>query len=475
MYKSYKILAGFLLILLSQSVNAQTFQIEGNVSAKNTSQALAGASVSVKNTSNNSLTDGKGNFQIKATDKSTLIISFVGYKPQEVAVTSSQTFLKVSLEQDNNILNEVVITALGISKEKKSLGYAVQQLKSEDISEAKETNLVNALAGKIAGVNVTNSQGDMVSSRIIIRGETSIDGNNQPLFVVDGVPVDNSQLLGTGGSRDFANAISDINSEDIESINVLKGPNAAALYCSRAAAGVILIKTKTGKNKKGLGITLNSNTTFSNLLVLPTYQNSFGQGSNGLFSYVDGKGGGVNDGVDESWGPALNGSLIPQFYSKGEAVPFIAHPDNVRNFFNTGHTYNNGIAIAGSDEKYDFRFSYNNMKQTGVIPNSDLGRNSFLLNTSYRITPKLTLHAIANYVRDDAGNLPGSGGKRSTSTMLQFTWFGRQVDISQLKNYINADGNTFNWNNSYYSNPYFVAYENTVGQRRDRIIGSAEL
>ncbi|HEY9341971.1 MAG TPA: SusC/RagA family TonB-linked outer membrane protein, partial [Hanamia sp.] len=271
------------------------------------------------------------------------------------------------------------------------------------------------------------------------------------------------------------NAISDINSEDIESISVLKGPNAAALYGSRSAAGVILIKTKTGKNQKGLGVTVNSNTSFSNLLVLPSYQNSFGQGSNGRFSYVDGKGGGVNDGVDESWGPKLDGSLIPQFYSKGEPVPFIAHPNNVRDFFNTGYTFNNGIALAGSDEKYDFRFSYNNLKQTGVIPNSDQGKNSFSLNTTYRVTPKLTLHAIANYVRDDAANLPGSGGKRSTSTMLQFTWFGRQVDISRLKNYINEDGKTFNWNNSYYSNPYFVAYENTVGQRRDRIIGSAEL
>ncbi|HEV2832301.1 MAG TPA: TonB-dependent receptor, partial [Hanamia sp.] len=310
---------------------------------------------------------------------------------------------------------------------------------------------------------------------IIIRGETSIDGQNQPLFVVDGVPVDNSQLLGSGGSRDFSNAISDINSEDIESISVLKGPNAAALYGSRSAAGVILIKTKTGKNQKGLGVTVNSNTSFSNLLVLPSYQNSFGQGSNGRFSYVDGKGGGVNDGVDESWGPKLDGSLIPQFYSKGEPVPFIAHPNNVRDFFNTGYTYNNGIALAGSDEKYDFRFSYNNLKQTGVIPNSDQGKNSFLVNTTYRVTPKLTLHAIANYVRDDAANLPGSGGKRSTSTMLQFTWFGRQVDINRLKNYLDENGKTFNWNNSYYSNPYFVAYENTVGQRRDRIIGSAEL
>ncbi len=475
MYKSYKLLTGILLLLFSQSIHAQTLQIEGNVSTKNKSLFLTGASVSVKNTSKSTLTDAKGNFKINAPEKSNLIISFIGYKPQEIPILPSTTFIKVSLEQDDNILNEVVITALGISKEKKSLGYAVQQLKSEDISEAKETNLVNALAGKIAGVNVTNSQGDIGSSRIIIRGETSIDGNNQPLFVVDGVPVDNSQLLGSGGSRDFANAIADINSEDIESINVLKGPNAAALYGSRAAAGVILIKTKTGKNKKGLGIRLNSNTTFSDLLVLPSYQNSFGQGSNGRFSYVDGKGGGVNDGVDESWGPPLDGRLIPQFYSKGEAVPFIAHPNNVRDYFNTGYTYNNGIAIAGSDEKFDFRFSYNNLKQKGVIPNSDQGKNSFLVNTTYRVTPRLTVHAIANYIRDEAANLPASGGRRATSSMLQFTWFGRQVDIHQLKNYIDEDGNTFNWNNSYYSNPYFIAYENTVGQRRDRLIGSAEL
>ena len=236
MYHFYKILAGFLLVLLSQSVNAQTFPIEGNVSAKNNSQPLAGASVSVKNAASNTLTDERGNFKINASDKSILIISFVGYKPQEVTVSSSQTFLQVSLDKEDNILNEVVVTALGISKQKKSLGYSVQELKAKDISEAKETNLVNALSGKIAGVHVTNSQGDMGSSRIIIRGETSIDGQNQPLFVVDGVPVDNSQLLGSGGSRDFSNAISDINSEDIESISVLKGPNAAALYGSRSAA-----------------------------------------------------------------------------------------------------------------------------------------------------------------------------------------------------------------------------------------------
>lgn len=475
MFKKINSLVVVFILAISQCVSAQTLPVSGSVISKTSGQPLAGVTIISKSNNTTAITDANGNFSLNIPDKSVLAFSFVGYKPQEINVDKSNTSLQIFLEQADNVLNEVVVTALGISKEKKSLGYAVQELKSKDISEAKETNLVNALAGKIAGVNITNSQGDMGSSRIIIRGETSIAGNNQPLFVVDGVPVDNSQLLGNAGSRDFANAISDLNSEDIESISVLKGPNAAALYGSRAAAGVILIKTKTGKNKKGLGITINSNTSFSNLLILPDYQNSFGQGSNGRFSYVDGKGGGVNDGVDESWGPKLDGQLIPQFYSKGVAVPFIAHPNNVRDFFNTGYTYNNGVAVAGSGDKYDFRLSYNNLKQTGVIPNSEQGRNSFLLNTSYNITPKLTLHATGNYIVDDAANLPGSGGKRATSTMLQFTWFGRQVDIGQLKNYLNPDGSTFNWNNSYYSNPYFLAYQNTVAQRRNRLIGNVEL
>ena len=472
--KKTRLLYLIIPLLFTQVITAQTVAVKGRAYSKN-GDLLNGVTITAEANNNTSVTDASGNFLINAPAKSRINFSYTGYKTQQITIKDTITAIEVLLEPNDNLLNEVVVTALGISKEKKSLGYAVQELKAKDFSEAKETNIVNSLAGKIAGVNVTNTQGDMGSSRIIIRGETSIAGNNQPLFVVDGVPVDNSQLLGTGASRDFANSISDLNSEDIEYISVLKGPNAAALYGSRAASGVILIKTKTGKNKKGVGITVNSNTSFSNLLILPNYQNVFGQGSNGQFSYVDGKGGGINDGVDESWGPALDGRQLPQFYSKGVAVPFVAHPNNVRDFFNTGYTYNNGIAIAGSDEKFDYRFSYNNQKQAGVIPNSSQGKNSFLLNSSYKISPQLTLHTSANYIQDNAGNLPGAGGKRATSTMLQFTWFGRQVDINQLKNYKDADGNTFNWNNSYYSNPYFVAFENTVGQRRDRILGNIEL
>ncbi|TFF36370.1 SusC/RagA family TonB-linked outer membrane protein [Mucilaginibacter psychrotolerans] len=476
MFKNYKsLLAIVLLFFTLQQANAQSVKISGVVTAKSDGQPLPGVSIGVKGTTTGTQTDFQGKFTIPANVNDILRISYIGFNPVEIPVNNSGEPLKIVLEEAPNSLNEVVVTALNISKDKKSLGYAVQGLKSRDISEAKETNLINALSGKIAGVNVTGSQGDMGSSRIIIRGETSVSGNNQPLFVVDGVIVDNSQFQGTNGSRDFANAISDLNSEDIESISVLKGPNAAALYGSRAAAGVILIKTKTGKGSKGAGITLNSNTTFATLKVFPDYQNEYGQGSNGKFSYVNGAGAGVNDGVDESWGPALDGRLIPQFFSNGQPAPFVAHPNNVRDFFKTGVTLNNGVSLAGSSDKFDYRLSYNNLNQTGVVPNSSQGKNSFLLNTTFRPNSKLTITTIANYIKDDADNLPGAYGRRATSTMLQFTWFGRQVDVNQLKNYRDANGNTFNWNNSYYSNPYFIAYENTVGQHKNRIIGSIEL
>lgn len=476
MFKNYKSLLAIVLLLFTlQQANAQSVKISGVVTAKSDGQPLPGVTIGVKGITTGTQTDFQGKFTIPANANDILRISYIGFNTIEVPVNNTGEPLKIVLEEAPNSLNEVVVTALNISKDKKSLGYAVQGLKSRDIAEAKESNLINALSGKIAGVNVTGSQGDMGSSRIVIRGETSVSGNNQPLFVVDGVIVDNSQFQGTNGSRDFANAISDLNSEDIESISVLKGPNAAALYGYRAAAGVILIKTKTGKGAKGAGITLNSNTSFATLKVFPDYQNEYGQGSNGKFSYVNGAGAGVNDGVDESWGPALNGQLIPQFFSNGQPAPFVAHPNNVRDFFRTGVTLNNGVALAGSSDKFDYRLSYNNLHQTGVVPNSSQGRNSFLLNTTFRPNSKLTITTIANYIKDDADNLPGAYGRRATSTMLQFTWFGRQVDVNQLKNYRDANGNTFNWNNSYYSNPYFIAYENTVGQHKNRIIGSIEL
>ncbi|HTE28536.1 SusC/RagA family TonB-linked outer membrane protein [Flavitalea sp.] len=473
MFKTIRFFIPILLLLFTNVLVAQTKTLTGTVRSA-AGELLVGVTVKVKNSQQNVLTDAQGLFTITVSSNDQLVFSYIGFQTSEIKTENINAPLQIVLQPGDNALDEVVVTALGISRQKKSLGYAVQELKTEDIAEVKTPNLVNALAGKVAGVRITNSQGDMGSSRIVIRGETSISGNNQPLFIINGIPVDNSQL-NSGGARDYANTISDINPDDIESISVLKGPNAAALYGSRAAAGVILIKTKTGKTKKGLGITVNSNVVFESLLTLPEYQNSYGQGSEGKFSYVDGKGAGINDGVDESWGPRLDGRLIPQFYSKGEPVPFVAHPDNVRDFFRTGYVATNGISIADATEKVDYRVSFNNLKQEGVIPNSGQGKNSFALNTTLRVTPKLAVTVDANYSRLASDNLPGTGGTRATSTMLQYTWFGRQVDINRLKPYRDENGVPFNWNNSYYSNPYFIAYENTVEQRRNRLIGSVAL
>lgn len=433
-------------------------------------QPLPGAVVTLKSTLNvATATDIDGDFSLKTSQKFpiTLTVAYLGYKAQDVTVNSDK-FIDVTLSEDVHALNDVVVTALGITRDKKSLGYTTQQLSSEDLVKGEETNLLNALSGKVAGVRITNSQGDMGSSRIIIRGETSIGGKNEPLFVVDGVPVDNSQLNSGGATRDFRNAIADLNPQDIESMSVLKGPNAAALYGSRAAHGVVLITTKSGRGvRKGLGITVNSGFSFSKVATLPTFQNVFGQGASGLFSYVDGKGGGINDGVDESWGPEMNGQLIPQFNSNGIAVPFVAHPDNVKDFFNTGTTFTNGISIAGSDEKFDYRLGVNYQDQKGTVPNTQIKKTNFSINSNYQITKNVKVGVTANYIQTDVPNLPGGpSGNRAAGVMLQFLWFGRQVDMQALK-----DDRNVNWNSSYYSNPYWRAYYNTVEQNRNRLIG----
>jgi TonB-linked SusC/RagA family outer membrane protein len=466
------------ILLITIGVKAQETKpliqskLEGTVIDAVTKEPVIGASVNIKGTTHGVQTDLDGRFYFQTGQKFpyTLVVSYLGYKKSEVVVNAN--LVTIDLTQEQNQLSEVVVTALGISKEKKSLGYTTQALKSKDLENTKETNILNSLTGKLAGVRITNSQGDMGSSRIVIRGETSIAGNNQPLFVVDGVPVDNSQLGSVGGAtRDFKNAIADISPQDIESLTVLKGPNAAALYGSRAAHGVVLITTKSGKGQKGLGISVSSGITLSEVITLPKFQNTFGQGSNGKFSYVDGKGGGINDGVDESWGPKMDGRLIPQFYSNGEAVPFVAHPDNVKDFFNTGITYDNSISIAKSDEKSDFRLGVNNQKQLGTVPNSEVNKTNFTVNTNYQISENIKVGVNANYIVTDAPALPGGpSGNRAAGVMLQFLWFGRQVDINELRS--NRD---VNWNNSYYSNPYWNAYYNTTSQQRNRLIGDIHL
>ena len=387
--------------------------------------------------------------------------------------------VSVTLKSDTHLLDEVVVTALGISREKKALGYTAQEVKQNALVQGKDNNLLNSLSGKIAGVRITNTQGDVGSSRIVIRGETSIAGENQPLFIVDGIPVDNSQLNARSSGRDFKNAIADLNPEDIKTLTVLKGPNAAALYGARAAHGAIVITTKGGdKRQKGIGITLHSSTQVSFVATLPEFQNLFGQGAGGRFSYVDGKGAGVNDGVDESWGPRLDiGLLIPQFDSPLDAdgnrvaTPWVSHPNNVRDYFRMGISTNNGISIARGDDKYQFRVGYNYEKQVSIVPDAGTNKTNISLNTDYHLAKWIVVGATANYIVYTAPSLPGSAtpsgsNVRSNSPMLQFLWFGRQVDTNSLK----ADY-TRNWNSSYYDNPFWSASYNTQSQERHRLIG----
>lgn len=457
---------------------AQVTTVRGIVTTEEDGEPVIGASVIVKGTALGTVTDVNGRFELSGLPPSAtrLLISYISLMAKEVAIAPQ---VSVTLKSDTHLLDEVVVTALGISREKKALGYTAQEVKQDALVQGKDNNLLNSLSGKIAGVRITNTQGDVGSSRIVIRGETSIAGENQPLFIVDGIPVDNSQLNARSSGRDFKNAIADLNPEDIKTLTVLKGPNAAALYGARAAHGAIVITTKGGdKRQKGIGITLHSSTQVSFVATLPEFQNLFGQGAGGRFSYVDGKGAGVNDGVDESWGPRLDiGLLIPQFDSPLDAdgnrvaTPWVSHPNNVRDYFRMGISTNNGISIARGDDKYQFRVGYNYEKQVSIVPDAGTNKTNISLNTDYHLAKWIVVGATANYIVYTAPSLPGSAtpsgsNVRSNSPMLQFLWFGRQVDTNSLKaDYIR------NWNSSYYDNPFWSASYNTQSQERHRLIG----
>lgn len=457
---------------------AQVTTVRGIVTTEEDGEPVIGASVIVKGTSLGTVTDVNGRFELSGFPPSAtrLLISYISLMAKEVAIAPQ---VSVTLKSDTHLLDEVVVTALGISREKKALGYTAQEVKQNALVQGKDNNLLNSLSGKIAGVRITNTQGDVGSSRIVIRGETSIAGENQPFFIVDGIPVDNSQLNARSSGRDFKNAIADLNPEDIKTLTVLKGPNAAALYGARAAHGAIVITTKGGdKRQKGIGITLHSSTQVSFVATLPEFQNLFGQGAGGRFSYVDGKGAGVNDGVDESWGPRLDiGLLIPQFDSPLDAdgnrvaTPWVSHPNNVRDYFRMGISTNNGISVARGDDKYQFRVGYNYEKQVSIVPDAGTNKTNISLNTDYHLAKWIVVGATANYIVYTAPSLPGSAtpsgsNVRSNSPMLQFLWFGRQVDTNSLK----ADY-TRNWNSSYYDNPFWSTSYNTQSQERHRLIG----
>ncbi|WP_420153415.1 SusC/RagA family TonB-linked outer membrane protein [Siphonobacter sp.] len=464
-----KRLSILLLLLSSLWASAQDRQLTGVVTSSEDGQPLPGVSISIKGTAKGSTTNAEGSYQLSVSSGNTLVFSYVGFTSKEVVLGDEST-LNIQLQMNANSLSEVVVTALGITREKKALGYSVQEIGGKQLTQARETNLVNALSGKIAGVQVTNSNGAPgASSRMLIRGANSIGSNNQPLFVVDGVPIDNSNY-GSGTGVDYGNGAGSLNPDDIESMSVLKGPSAAALYGSRGANGVVLITLKSGRGSKGIGVSVNSNTTFDTPFRQPEWQNEYGQGAKGLFKYVDGRGAGVNDGVDESWGPKLDGRLIEQFDSPvvngvRTPTPWVAHPDNVNQFFRTGKTYTNNVSVTGGSDKGDFRLSLTDLNQSGILPFTNYKRQTVSLNAGWNLTPKLNIRATGNYVKDGSDNRTNWG--------LYFIWFGRQVDMENLKDYT-APGSIYqnNWNNNYWTNPYYQLANSKRENEKDRLYGN---
>ncbi len=533
----------FLLMVLfvfigGSTLFAQTRLITGTItSATEGEGAIPGVSVSVKGTTIGTVTDVNGKYSLAVPqDATTLVFSYIGMKKQEVNI-AGRSVIDGIMQSDLLGLDEVVVTALGISREKKALGYSVQDLGGDNIEKTKVSNIVNAFQGKLSGVQITNSDGGVASGvRVLIRGVNSLasSGNNQPLFVVDGVPINNSTSdVGSYGGRDYGNAASDINPADVENITVLKGASAAALYGSRAVNGVILITTKSGKSRlgqSGLGVTLEENVMWENPLVLPKYQNKYGQGSSiddsqGTygFSYVDGAYGGYNDGVDESWGPPLNyivkaedlqpgGKLywtqdadpltrvlpqpipqtvgqtlvLPQFNSPYDPetgvrtpTPWIAHPDNVKSYFVTGLQRTTNLAVEGAKQGANFRLSLSNQKISGILPNTDLTKNSVALKGELAVTNKITVGGAANYISNKSNNIAENGYNGGNPMQSLGQWFGRQVDMQALKDNMNViDPVTnlpYSWNHSYHNNPYWNLYNNTNSRNRDRLLGNMNL
>jgi TonB-linked SusC/RagA family outer membrane protein len=492
------------LLLFQFSAFAQN-SIKGKVVDAATGTAVVGATVTNVKTKLNSVTDSEGGFALVANLGDQILVSSVGFSNKYVTVTG--TYLQIQLSNKTEELDEVVVTALGIKREKKKLGYASQELKDESLTVARESNVVSQLAGKIAGVTVVGgNSGIGGSARVTIRGERSVDLNkNQPLYVIDGVPISNSIVGASGRGNmevDFGNGAGFINPDDVESINVLKGPAASALYGSRAANGVIVIKTKSGKSSKGIGVEVNTNLTFENALKLPDFQNVYGQGNGngGAFAFVNGGGAGLTDGTDEGWGPAFKGQLYPQFNSprtlNGQVIPFLGGDlnapagsvitptawlpdvDGVANFFETGRTITNNVAIVGSNKDGDFRLSYTNLDQTGIVPNTDLKRNTVSFSGGYNLTDKFSARAFVSYIKSNSGNRPSISYGTESIMYLFTSWFPRSVKLSDMKRLWQPglEGiRQFGWNYNYHDNPYLTVYENTNGQQVDRILGNITL
>ncbi|OBX26805.1 TonB-linked SusC/RagA family outer membrane protein [Gelidibacter algens] len=492
---------GVLLLFSCFSVAQST--VTGTITSSENGEPLPYVTIISSNgTSTNS--DDNGNYTIVVTsNEDQLKFSFIGFETQTITVGNRKVLNVVMTESLTN-LNEIVVTALGLERETKELGYTVQSIQSKDVSEVKTVNFLDNLAGKLAGVTITQgATGVGSSSKITIRGEASFSNNN-PLFVVDGIPINNETVFNVTNEAaagfqeiDFGNGAMEVNPDDVASVTVLKGPSAAALYGTRASNGVIVIKTKDGSKSKGLGISFNSSLFVDSAFRLPKFQNQYGQGNSAQFEYVDGLGGGTNDLISYSWGPRLDsGLLIPQYDSpvvlpdgtivRGAdtslysgvpitATPFVSHPDNLKDYYQTGITTINNIAVSNSFETGNYRLSFTDLRSESIIPGVNLDRQTASAKLSFKPSSKTEINSAISYVNSSSDNRPSNGYGSENVNYALVAWGPRSLNIENMKNYWQPgleNVQQYSFNYTYFDNPYFTLLENRNSFERDRVFGN---
>lgn len=492
------------LLLFSISSYAQT-TVTGKVTSAVDDSTIPFVTIQASN-GKATTTDENGSYSISVSENDKLKFSAVGYATQTVSV-ENRIIINVILAESTTNLDEVVVTALGVKRESRELGYTVQALKSEEISEVKSVNFLDNLSGKLAGVTITQGvTGVGSSSKITIRGESSFSNNN-PLFVIDGTPINNNTAFNVTNEAaagfqeiDFGNGAMEVNPDDIESVTVLKGPTAAALYGTRAANGVIVIETKDGSKSKGMGISINTSLFVDTAFKLPKFQNEYGQGNSGQFEYVDGLGGGTNDLISYSWGPKLDdGNLIPQYDSPvylpdGSVVrggdtalydglsitptPFVSHPDNLKDFYKTGTTSINNVSVSDNFGNGNYRLSFTDLRSESIIPGVNLDRQTVAVNLTFRPTTKTEIATSISYVNSSSDNRPSNGYGSENVNYALVAWGPRSLNIENMKQYWqpgleNVQHYSFNY--TYFDNPYFTLLENRNSFERDRVFGNVSI
>ena len=425
---------------------------------------IPGATVVEKgNPSNGTVTNEDGKFSLSVRPGATLIISYIGYKTQEVAV--GQAPLDVVLEEDSKMVDDVVVTALGIKRERKALGYNVAEVNGDAFTKAKETNVINSMAGRVPGLIVSQTAGGPSgSTRVLLRGNTEMTGNNQPLYVIDGIPLDNTNYgsAGTSGGFDLGDGISGINPDDIENISVLKGPAASALYGSRASHGVILITTKKAEGKNSFDVEYNGTMTFDTQLAKwNDIQQIYGMGSNGTYS-ID-----AVSNTNKSWGAKADGSNSLKYFD-GVERPYLIIPNNTSDFFRTGFTATNTAIISNKSDNTGVRFTYTDMRNKDIVPKTHMSRNIFNLRANTSLG-KVDFDFGVNYTREAVRNRPALGDSKSNIGKNLMT-LATTYDQRWLKTYQDENGEYANWNgmDPYNVNPYWDVYKNINDSKKDQ-------